>query len=126
MIFGNFEDTMYGIFVLMLMSIVMNKIITLGGSNVQFFIVSQKHDEINSAIQEDGKLGTTLLHAKTGRFGEESEVILCTVKASNVAKIRDIVYDIDETAFVTMMNVGEVYGRGFSMDRIFRDPAPLA
>lgn len=123
MMFGNFEDILYGIFILMLMSIVMNKVITMGGNNVQFFIVSQKYAEINAAIQEDGKLGTTLLHAKTGRFGEESEVIICTVKASNVSKIQGIIYDVDEAAFVTMMNVGEVYGRGFSMERIFKDPA---
>lgn len=121
MLFGNFEDILFGLFVILVTSIVMNAVITLGGNNVQMLVISPKNAVINAELQKHGGYGTTLLHGKTGRFGDETEVVLCTVSAKSVSRIKDIIYDVDDTAFVTMTNVSEVYGRGFSMDRVFRD-----
>lgn len=121
LLFGNFEDILYGIYVVILCSIVMNKVITMGGNYVQMFIVSEKHEEINARIQETREFGSTLLYGETGRFKHEAKIIICTVKAVSVVKIRDIIYDIDQTAFITMTSANEVYGRGFSMERIFKE-----
>ena len=98
----------------------MNKALTAGHSNLQFIIVSSKWDEINQEIQKYSDLGSTIIHGMTGRFKNESNLILCTVHPKRVKILNDIIFNTDPTAFATIMNVDEVRGRGFSMERKYK------
>lgn len=120
MLFGRFEDILYGIFLLVLCSFAMNKAITWGTGNVQLFIISEHYDEINRLIQTTTHAGATLLHGKTGFLGKEEDIILCAVRPKEVSGIRDLVRAVDPTAFITMSSVTQVYGRGFSMEQLLR------
>ena len=121
LLFGNFTDILYGIFIVILSSVVMDKVIMFASHTVQVMIVSSKHEEINEKIQEHPHIGSTLLYGETGRFHNQQNMIISTVKSEYIKELRDIVYEVDQTAFMTMMNVSEVYGRGFSMESIWRD-----
>lgn len=121
MLFSNVEDVLYGIFVIMVASFAMNKALTAGHSNLQFIIVSSKWDEINQEIQKYSDLGSTIIHGMTGRFKNESNLILCTVHPKRVKLLNDIIFNTDPTAFATIMNVDEVRGRGFSMERKYKE-----
>jgi uncharacterized membrane-anchored protein YitT (DUF2179 family) len=118
MLFGKFEDILYGVFILILTSIVMNRILTLGSNNVQMLIVSDKYSEIHHLIRDTTYVGVTLLHGKTGYLENEEEVLLCAVRPREVKHVRDIVDSIDPTAFIIMSNVSQVYGRGFSLEQL--------
>lgn len=120
MVFGQFEDILYGIFLLILCTLTMNRIITWGASNVQMFVISDRFAEINAAIQRESDIGSTLLHGRTGRFGQEEDVILCTVRPGRVKAVRDLICAVDPAAFITMTSVTQVYGRGFSLERVMR------
>mgnify|MGYP002518678915 CR=1 FL=1 len=120
MLFGRFEDILYGIFLLALCSLAMNKAITWGTGNVQLFIISEHYDEINRLIQTTTHAGATLLHGKTGFLGKEEDIILCAARPKEVSGIRDLVRAVDPTAFITMSSVTQVYGRGFSMEQLLR------
>lgn len=122
MLFGRFEDILYGLFMLILCSFAMNKTITWGTGNVQLFIISEHYDEINRLIQTTTHAGATLLHGKTGFLGKEEDIILCAVRPKEVSGIRDLVRAVDPTAFITMSSVTQVYGRGFSMEQLLRSP----
>lgn len=115
-LFGQFEDILYGIFLLILSTKTMNTILTWGTSNVQMFIISDHFEEINRRIQSETLVGATLLHAKTGYLGKEEDVILCAVRPKEIKDIRDLIRTIDPNAFITMSNVTKVYGSGFSIE----------
>lgn len=121
MLFSNIEDVLYGIFVIMVASFAMNKALIAGHSNLQFIIVSSKWKEINQEIQKHSDLGSTILHGMTGRFEDERNVIICTVHPKRVRLLNDIILNADPTAFATIMNVDEVRGRGFSMERKYKE-----
>lgn len=118
---GEVEETLYGLLLLLVSTCTMNKVITWGANGVQIMIISSHYREINEIIQRHTDIGTTLLHGKTGRFGIEEDLILCTARSKEVKIIRDIVGNIDPCAFMTMTNTSNVYGRGFSLDPILKD-----
>lgn len=118
MLFGQFEDILYGIFILILTSLVMNRVLTMGSSNVQMVIVSREYHRIHELIRDTTYVGITLLHGKTGYMEHEEEILLCAVRPREVKHVRDIIHSIDPAAFIIMSNVSQVYGRGFSLEQV--------
>lgn len=57
--------------------------------------------------------GTTKLVAKGGYTDKEKEVIYAVVTRLEVTKLKSIVHEIDENAFVTIMNTQETNGGKF-------------
>ena len=77
------------------------------------FIISDKSDEIAVKIMEQVSRGVTSLHGKGMYTGEEKNVILCVFAQKEIAKIKEIVHDIDKKAFIMLTDVKEVLGEGF-------------
>ena len=115
--FANTNDVLFGIIVAMLCTITLNKVVLFGSSNVQFTIISHKYKEINEALQNDLDVGSTLTHGVTGHCNNPLDVIICVVSHESVHRVRTTVLDIDEEAFMTMVDVSGVNGRGFTMAR---------
>lgn len=116
-VFASSEEILFGLLVVMLYSVVIDKVILFGGSDVQFFIISKKYQQINQVFQRDLAVGATLLHGKTGHLGEDQEVILCTAARKDVTQIKGTVAEIDPEAFMTAVPVSDVRGRGFSFEK---------
>lgn len=77
------------------------------------FIVSNKYKEISKKIGEDIERGSTGIYAR-GMYNQEDRVLLwCVASRRESAKIRKIVTEIDEKAFIVISNAREVYGKGF-------------
>ena len=77
------------------------------------FIVSDNHEELSAAIQARLGRGTTLIRARGGYALQEKDMIYCIVNRLEVTKLKNVVYDIDEAAFVTIMNTQETRGGKF-------------
>ncbi|NLY77580.1 MAG: YitT family protein [Tissierellia bacterium] len=78
-----------------------------------FMIITDKPMEISSKIMKDLDRGVTLFNAKGMYTMEDRNVLLCVVNRYQFTKIRNIVYEIDEDAFVMVADVYEVLGEGF-------------
>ena len=115
--FANTNDVLFGIIVVMLCTITLNRVVLFGSSNVQFTIISHKYREINEALQNDLDVGSTLTHGITGHCNDPLDVIICVVSHESVHRVRTTVLEIDEEAFMTMVDVSGVNGRGFTMAR---------
>ena len=76
-------------------------------------IISDKYEEISKEIQENIERGTTGLYGKGMYTNEEKTIILCVTSRNEVMEIRKIIKNIDEKAFVTIINAREVFGNGF-------------
>lgn len=45
--------------------------------------------------------------------GEQKSVLLCVVNRAQVARLKELVYEIDDRAFIMVTTIHEVLGEGF-------------
>lgn len=117
-LFSDTEQILLGILLIFTCSAILNKIVLIGSSDVQFMIISDKYNEINKALQEEIVVGTSRLHSTSGHLGKDMDIILCIVSHEEVYEVKNKVLEIDPVAFMTMINVNDVKGKGFSMGRM--------
>lgn len=115
--FGDKERILYALIMVMVYTMVLDKVLMMGSKQIQVKIFSAKYEEISRAIQEKMDRGTTLLNMEGGHSRQKSMAILSIVSGRELSKINDIVMEIDENAFMIVNQVGEVRGRGFTMTK---------
>lgn len=118
MLFANKEQVLYGIILVLIYTTVLDKVLMFGESKTQVKIISEKYDQINSAILEQLDRGSTLLQAETGYKKLEQKMVLTVVSNREMSKLNTIVNDIDPHAFMIINKIGEVKGRGFSLEKL--------
>ena len=84
--------------------------------SVQFFIVSDRYQEIGEAINKIADRGCSTLNGNGFYSKKDIKVLFCIAKKSESAFIFDLIDEIDPDAFVAQSDVIGVYGRGF--DRV--------
>ncbi len=77
------------------------------------FIISDKHDHIAKEIMATLDRGVTGLYGQGVYSLQEKKILLCVVSKKQIAKLKDIVRDLDKNAFVIVADVREVLGEGF-------------
>ncbi len=108
------EDLMYGVLLLITISVSLNKVMLLGTSKTEVKIISEKSDAIRQAILSQVDRGCTMLHGRGGYLGRETEVIMSIMSNHELPKIERLARDIDPNCFMIISRVTEVWGRGFS------------
>ncbi len=114
MFFHTLEDLLYGVLLLVIISIALNKVMLLGTSKTEVKIVSQKSAQIRDAILSRVDRGVTMLHGAGGYSRAESEIILSIISNYELPKIEQLARSIDPDCFMIISRVTEVWGRGFS------------
>ncbi len=84
--------------------------------SVQFFIFSNKYEQIAETISRELDRGVTVLYGEGWYSKEQRRVLTVLAKRKEGIKIFRIINQIDPNAFVSQSNVVGVYGEGF--DRI--------
>ena len=114
------ENILYGIVLVMIYTIVLDKLLLIGTTRTELKIVSQKSDEIRNAILEQIDRGVTLLDGESGYFRDKTQVILSVISKRELPKVEKLVRSIDPESFMVVSRVNEVSGRGFSMKKKYR------
>ena len=117
LLFHPVEDLLYGILLIIIISIALNKVMLLGTSKTEVKIISAKADLIREAILSQVDRGVTILHGEGGYSREGTEVLLSIVSNHEMPKIERLAREIDPTCFMIINRVSEVWGRGFSFSR---------
>ncbi|WP_425060494.1 hypothetical protein SCACP_12110 [Sporomusa carbonis] len=73
-------------------------------------IVTDNPDEIAEALMARLGRGVTVLHGAGGYTGEPKKVLYSVITRLEIAKLKSIIYEKDETAFVTIHEVHDVLG----------------
>lgn len=76
-------------------------------------VITNKYEKVKASIIDEIHRGVTLLEGQGGYTQESKKVILCMVTPFQLAKIRETILDIDEYAFIIVLNASEVLGQGF-------------
>ena len=113
---GNGMDSViYGLVLNCLYSTVLDRLISGTSSGKLTLIISAHPREIVDEIDKLVDRGSTLLKAIGGYTGEEKEVVMCASSSKEMYAIRKRVHEIDERAFVIVVESNEVIGEGFRL-----------
>ena len=113
---GNGMDSViYGLVLNYLYSTVLDRLISGTSSGKLTLIISDHPREIVDEIDKLVDRGSTLLKAIGGYTGEEKEVVMCASSSKEMYAIRKRVQEIDERAFVIVVESNEVIGEGFRL-----------
>lgn len=77
------------------------------------YVISEKNEQVKTRIMAELDRGVTLLTARGGYSGAERPVLLCVLSAQEVGRLKAIVRDADEKAFIFISDAHEVLGEGF-------------
>ena len=86
---------------------------------MQFMIISNHSEEIVRRIHRDIDRGCTRLMAE-GTYSEKPVgTLICILSRTEAPRLKKIVAEIDPNAFVTVCDVHEALGRGFTGEKVY-------
>ena len=111
-IFG-IQITLYAIITVIVSGKVADSI-TGGAKNAHLaFVISDSYQKISQTIFDEMDRGATLLSGKGMYTGSEKPVLMCAVSKKEAVLLKEIVYEIDPSAFMILSEVNEIRGEGF-------------
>ena len=111
---------LYGILLIMVYTLVLDKALVMGTAKIQVKIVSREYRKINTLLGERVDCGTTLLHMESGYLHKEQEMILAVISSRDLPKVNQLVLAADPEAFIVVSQINEVRGRGFTLSKVYR------
>lgn len=109
LVFG-WEQAMYSILTYFVAYRVIDVVIDGLDTSKSVRIISNKSEEIGKVLVEDLEIGITYLYGKGGYSGVDKTVIYCVVSRLEMSKLKEVVRRIDPSAFLSVVDVHEVYG----------------
>ena len=112
-VFQSIEKIVYGIVVMGVVSYTVDMVLNGARQSVQFFIFSDKYEEIADTIIEQAHRGCTILDGTGWYTKKTTKVLVVMAKKNESVTIFRIVKNVDPTAFISQTSVIGVYGNGF-------------
>lgn len=116
-LYSDKEKVLYGILLVILYTVILEKVLVIGKAQTQVEIISEKYKEISELISKKLDRGYTLLDAQTGYMHKDTRIILTVVSSRELPKLNELVQQEDEKAFMIIGQINEVRGRGFSSSK---------
>lgn len=113
MLFGDVESTIYGLVLTYILSVVVDKVMFGIDEGKMAFIVTEHGKEVAQRIDELTQRGSTFLKAEGSYSGDEKLVVMCACSNKEMHMVQKAVKEVDEGAFLIMMESNEVRGEGF-------------
>lgn len=108
------SEGLYALISIFASSKVIDMVLAGFSSNKACFIITDKWNEVTGHILHDMDRGVTQLTARGAYSGRERPVVLCVTSPQEVARLKDIVREEDEKAFMFVTDAHEALGEGFS------------
>ncbi|MBO7363744.1 MAG: YitT family protein [Lachnospiraceae bacterium] len=122
--FSPAENTLLGIIVLVLESIVLDKVMLVGKAQSQVFVISKRYEAIREMVMNELSAGCTMVEIETGRLRIPAKGVLCVIPQRKVYDVTERIRALDPESFMTISQINEVHGRGFTTEREMRDEVP--
>ena len=118
--FSDITRILYGILLVMIYTMVIDRLMLMGTTQTEVKIISSRSEEIRQAVLEQLDRGITMLDGRTGYLGQEMEMIFTVISNRELPRIEKIVHAIDPECFMVVSKISQVSGRGFSMKKEYR------
>ena len=109
----DWEKVIYGYVVLYVTAFCIDQVVESARRSVQFFIISDKYEEIGERINREPHRGCTVVDAQGFYSGKNVKMLFVLAKRRQSDMIFRIINEVDSHAFVSQSAVIGVYGEGF-------------
>ena len=120
LVLRDFERVIYGYVVLYVTAFCIDWVVNTMRSSVQFFIISEKYEEIGHRINREPHRGCTVINAQGFYSGHDVKMLFVLAKRRQSDMIFRLINDVDPHAFVSQSAVIGVYGEGFDQFKVRR------
>lgn len=114
------ECVLYGVILVMIYTVLLDKMLLIGSTRTQVKIVSDRSDEISEMILRRIDRGVTLLDGEGGYMHGRMQMVLSVISNRELIRLEKLVHEIDPECFMVVSRVSEVRGRGFSIGKHYR------
>lgn len=118
LVLKSWEIVIYGYMCLFVQSLCVDHIVNTLRRSVQFFIITDKYQELSAAINTAADRGCTMLDGHGCYSGKDVHMLFVLARQRESQKIFRLIDEIDPTAFVSQSAVIGVYGLGFDRFKI--------
>lgn len=112
LIFG-LPQALYTIISLFIQSTVLDRVLKGFSSKKLLLILTRKEKEIIDYVIKDLNRGVTSLFAEGEYTHDKKKMLYCIVSSHQMVELKSIVHQIDPGAFITIIDISEVRGKGF-------------
>ena len=109
-VFREIEPALYSAIAIVIGDMLFDKVLYGFDEAKLIYIISDREASIRARILE---AGVTILEGKGGFTGDEKKVLLVAVKKPVFPRVKDIVREEDDAAFMIVTSATEVFGEGF-------------
>ena len=113
----DYRKVIISLIILGIMSYAIDMVVNEAKRSVQFLIISDKYEEIATAINIEMRRGCTILEGMGWYTKKPTKVILVLTNQSQAIDIVRLIRGIDEKAFISQSETKGVYGEGFDQLR---------
>lgn len=114
---NDMNHIIYGIIIIIITSLTLNKTLTMGTGLIQLTIMSDSYNQIRNMILVDQNAGVTLLDSEKGYTRSDSQILLSIIPYRKLPEMKRQILQIDPLAFIIVSHVDEVSGKGFTLER---------
>jgi len=112
-LFHDVEKIVFGFVEMVVSNYMIDQVVNGSRESVQFFIFSQKHDEIADRIINELGRGCTILDGTGGYSKKPVKVVMVVARKSESVTVFRLVKRIDHNAFISQSPTRGVFGEGF-------------
>lgn len=115
-IYRDIDLLFYTVISIILFTLAFDLVLYGGNSAKLVYIITScdKIDPIKERIIKDLDISATILDGSGAYSGEQKAVLLCVIKNYLYPKLRDVIKEVDPTAFVIVTSAKEIYGEGYT------------
>ena len=113
----NVYPILYGIIYIYLSGNLIDSVVSGGFKSYNVSIITNETEKVRQGILEHIDRGLTIVEAVGGYTNENRQMIICVMSSAEVNKMRGIIKELDEHAFMFVTRTSEVSGVGFTKDR---------
>lgn len=112
--FYGLKLAMYTLVSMYVSSAVLDRVQQGFGSSKSVMIITDNEQQVADTILRTLDRGVTYLEGEGAYTGNRKRVIYCIVKLNQLAKLKQIVREVDSNAFMAVSDTSEVLGHGFA------------
>ena len=113
LVLRDWEQVIYGYVMLFISTFCVDQVVNMTRRSVQFFIISEKYEELGQHINSHIHRGCTQIKGQGVYSGHEVNMLFVLARRTESGRIFALINEIDPAAFVSQSAVIGVYGEGF-------------
>ena len=114
----DWNSAMYSLIAYFVAYKMMDLVITGVEESKGVMVITDKSEEVANVVMHRLGRGVTLLYGEGAYTKTPKRIIYCVVTRLEMTKLKDIIYEVDENAFITINDVHDVFGGQFGKKSI--------